>query len=171
MRKQFLFYATLMIFVLIPMTVEAQRKPPEAAMGKICGNPQIECRSGDAQFQSHEIGFEIPKNNVVIYDSEPFYAVILKTVKLSADAGCENAISETERLEIQELFANNKVFALKCSGAGDIYYTNVANNVNFIAVYAGRSLTEANSFLKTIKNTGKYKSANLRKMQAVINGT
>lgn len=55
--------------------------------------------------------------------------------------------------------------------AGDVYYTNTANDVNFIAVYAGKTLTEAKSFLKTIQATGKFKGANARKMQATINGT
>jgi hypothetical protein len=69
------------------------------------------------------------------------------------------------------LFKDNKVFALKCSDAGDLYYTNIANDVNFIAVYAGKTLAEANNFLKTVKATGKFKGANARKMQAYVNGT
>jgi len=95
----------------------------------------------------------------------------LKTVKLNLEVNCENTISEEERLEIQKLFTNNKVFALKCSDADDLYYTNVANDVNFIAIYAGKTLTEANGFLKTVQATGKFKGANVRRMQAEINGT
>lgn len=169
MKKRFLLYlASMAVCTLIPLSVSAQKRPVK--IGKICGNPKVECRT-EAEFQEYEIGFEIPQGNVAIVDSEPFYAVILKTVKLNADVSCENAISENERLEIQSLFAENKVFALKCSGAGDVYYSNVANDVNFIAVYAGKTLTVANSFLKTVKATGRFKGANLRKMQAGINGT
>jgi hypothetical protein len=47
----------------------------------------------------------------------------------------------------------------------------VANDVNFIAIYAGKTLTEANGFLKTVQATGKFKGANVRRMQAEINGT
>ena len=122
-------------------------------------------------FQAHEIPFEIPRGNQVIFESEPFYAIILKSIKLKGTVNCENAVSENERLEIQSLFPNNKVFALKCSDAGDLYYTNIAADINFIAVYAGKSLTEATDFLKTVRATEKYKGANVRKMQAQINGT
>jgi hypothetical protein len=155
----------------VPLYVNAQRRPAKAKTGKICGNPQVRCRTGNVTFQAHEIPFVIPKGGTVIIDSEPFYAVILKTVKLNSDVNCENAISEEERLEIQELFINNKVFALKCSDAGDLYYTNVTNDVNFIAVFADKTLTEADRFLKTVQSTGKFKGANVRKMQAGINGT
>ena len=152
--------------------VEAQRKTTKATLGKICGNPQLKCRIGDMTFQDHEIPFEIPvSSNSVIVESETFYAVILKTVKLNTKTNCENAISENERLEIQQLFPDHKVFALKCSEAGDLYYTNVSDNLNFIAVYAGKNMTEANSFLKKIKAANKFAGANLRKMQAGINGT
>lgn len=169
MKKHlFLCLTSIAIGILIPLCISGQKRP--AKTWKICGNPNIKCRTV-AGFQKHEIGFEIPKGNTVIADSEPFYAIVLKTVKLSPSANCDNAISEKERLEIQALFPRNKVFALKCSEAGDVYYTNVANDVNFIAVYAGKTLAAANGFLKTVKATGKFKGANLRKMQAGINGT
>ncbi|MDQ2745907.1 MAG: hypothetical protein M3T96_01435 [Acidobacteriota bacterium] len=170
MKKYFMFQAILLIaWVAIPIGVNAQRRPVKTA--KVCGNPQIKCRTDASFFQPHELAFEIPKNNSVIVDSEFFYAIILKTVKLNSNTTCDNAISEDERLETQAVFPENKVFVLKCSGAGDIYYSNVADNVSFIAVYAGGNLTEANGFLKTVKANGKYKGANVRRMQAGINGT
>lgn len=152
-------------------SVNAQKRFAKAKLGKICGNPQLKCRTGDMVFQDYEMAFEFPKGDMVIVDSEPFYAIILKTVKPNSEADCEKTISDNERLEIQKLFTENKVFALKCYEPGNIYYTNVANNVNFIAVYAGKTLIEANGFLKTVKATGNYKGANIRKMQAGINGT
>ena len=161
-----------MICTTCPVNIIAQKKVTKTNLGKICGNPQVKCRTQDQTFQTHEIPFEIPlTKNVVIVESEPFYAVILKTVKLTAKVDCENAISENERLKIQKLFPDHKVFALKCSDAGDLYYTNVANNVNFIAVYAGKTLTEAKKFLNIIQANGKFKGTNIRKMQASINGT
>ncbi len=157
--------------VVFPFAANAQHRKSKIQLGKVCGNPQIKCRTGSFEFGKHELGYEVPRGGNVISDSEPFYAVILKTVKLQNDVNCENAISESERLEIQKVFPRNKVFALKCSDAGDVFYTNVAENINFIAVFAGRTMTEAKIFLKTIRTTGKYKGANLRKMQAGINGT
>lgn len=165
MKTKILGTAFLCFFVL---TVSSFGQ--KAKQGKICGNPNVKCRTGDVTFQPHEIPFEIPRG-AAIFNSELFYAVILKTVKLNSDVNCETAISEDERLEIQKLFKDNKVFALKCSDAGDLYYTNIANDVNFIAVYAGKTLTEAKSFLKTVRATGKFKDANVRKLQAEINGT
>ena len=172
MSRHSIMYLVLAIMCSsFSLNIVAQKRPAKAKLGKICGNPQIKCRTGDTVFQKHEIGFESPKNNTVIYDSEPFYAIILKTVRLNSKVSCENAISEDERLEIQKMFAENKVFALKCSDAGEVYYTNIADNVNFIAVYAGKTQTEADSFLKTVKATGKFKGAIIRRMQAGINGT
>lgn len=171
MKKIFIVWTVFAAaFIAFPFGVEAQMKP--AKLGKICGNPQVKCRTGDLVFQKHELAFEIPKSgNTVIVDSEPFYTVILKTVKFTNEVNCENAVSEDERLKIQKLFADHKVFALKCSEAGDVYYTNIAQDISFIAIYAGKTLTEAKSFLKVIKATGKFKGANARKMQATINGT
>ncbi len=172
-KRNFIFWAILiMICVAIPLSVNAQRKNTIVKLGKICGNPKLKCRTGDVVFQAHEIPFELySSRNTVIVESEPFYAIVLKTVKLTPKINCENAISEKERLEIQKLFSDHKVFALKCSDAGDLYYTNIANNVNFIAVYAGKTLNEAKFFLKTVQANGRFKSANIRKTQASINGT
>lgn len=170
-KKHFIFLTIIILTCAFALTsAYGQRKTAKPKLGKICGNPQIKCRTGDADFQTHEIPFEIPKG-AVIYESEPFYAIILKTVKLNSNTSCENAISEKDRLKIQELFRDNKVFALKCSDAGDLYYTNVANNVNFIAVYAGKTLSEASNFLRAVKSNRQFKGANVRKMQAYINGT
>jgi hypothetical protein len=159
------------VCVIFPFAANAQPRNPKIQLGKVCGNPQLKCRTGSFEFGKHELAFEVPRGDNVISDSEPFYAVILKTVKLQNNVNCENAVSENERLEIQKMFPRNKVFALKCSDAGDVFYTNVADNINFIAVYAGRSLTETFFFLKTLQTSGKFKGANIRKMQAGINGT
>lgn len=171
--RNFVFWTILiMICLAIPFSANGQRKNNKVKLGKICGNPQEKCRTGDVVFQAHEIPFELyASKNTVIVESEPFYAIILKTVRLTPKVNCENAISEKERLEIQKLFPDHKVFALKCSEAGDLYYTNFTNYVNFIAVYAGKTLTEARNFLKTVQATGKFKGANIRKTQAGINGT
>ena len=137
--------------------------------GKICGDPNVRC-VGTEDFKAWEMKFALPKNSI-IYESEFFYAVILKSVKLKQGGDCENAIAEDDRTATQKLFPKNKVFALKCYEPGDISYTNVADDVSFLGVYAGKTQAEANSFLKTAKAAGKFPRATVRRMRAVINGT
>ncbi len=173
LKTKIVFWMLLgvMCIIISPSGANAQRRSPKAKLGKICGNPQLKCRTPEIDFPAHEIPFELPTDNAVIYESESFYMVVLKTVKYNVKVNCDNAISENERLEIQKVFLDHKVFALKCSDAGDLSYTNVADNVGFIAVYAGKTAAQANSFLKTVQATGKFKGANLRKTQAMVNGT
>jgi len=152
--------------IFLPFDSAAQRRN-----GKICGDPNAAC-GGREQFQPWELTFALPKNSV-IYESEYFYSVILKSVKLPQDSysECEKAFAEEERLKVQALFPKNKVFALKCSEPGGIFYTNVANDVSFLGVYAGKTRAAADAFLKTVNATGKFPGATLRRMKAGINGT
>lgn len=168
-NKSWLFAAFGIIICAPAFVVSAQKRVNN--LPKICGNPSVKCRTGNMAFKHYELAFEVPARGAVISDSEPFYAIILKTVKLNSGVNCENAVSEDERVKIQKLFPNNKVFALKCADAGDVYYTNIANDVSFIAVFAGKSLSEAQNFLTTVQHTGRFGRVNLRKMQALINGT
>ena len=158
-------------FLSVAATFLASDTAAQRRLGKICGDPNVSC-AGHEQFQPWELTFALPKN-AVIYESEFFYSVILKSVKLPQDSysECEKAFAEDERLKVQELFPKNKVFALKCSEPGGMYYTNVANDVSFLGVYAGKTKTQADSFLKTVKATGKFPGATLRRMKAGINGT
>ena len=41
----------------------------------------------------------------------------------------------------------------------------------FVAVYAGRTLAQANAFLKTVQATKKFAGIRVRRMQVGINGT
>lgn len=173
MKRNFIFWAAfLIVCVAFANSANAQRRSAKIKFGKICGNPRVKCRTGDLTFQAHEIPFEMPSGgNAVISDSEPFYAVILKTIKLTPKINCENAISENERLKIQKLFPDHKVFASKCSYPDNLYYTNIAKDVNFIAVYAGKNLNEAKKFLMMIQATRKFKGAAVRRTHAGFNGT
>lgn len=164
--------AVLILSFVFSSEAAAQRKSSKPKAGAICGNLKVKCQTGDMTFQPHEIPFETPRGNRVIAESELFYAIVLRSVKLKNDySDCETAISETERLKIQESFADNKVFAQKCLEAGSLYYTGFAGNTSFIAVYAGKTLAEANKFLKVVQTNGKHKGAFVRKTQAQINGT
>lgn len=158
----------LLVFVFIAgasLAVSAQKR----AYGKICGDPTAACKSA-SDFQPYELAFELPKNPV-IFDSELFYTVILKSVKTKTETDCETAFSEDERINLQRIFPRNKVFTLKCFETGGIFYTNTANNVVFMGIYAGKTLAEAKSFLKRVQAETEYSGAILKRMRAGINGT
>lgn len=133
------------------------------AQGKVQPDPAKSC-SNDS-FKPHELCFELPKDEIARaeYLSESFYAIILKTA-----ARC--TITEEERLKTQRMFPQTKVFSMRFSCEENIEenisYTNVNDNLGFLAVYAGRSLKEAKSRLAKVKATGRFPGANVRKMKA-----
>jgi len=141
---------------------EAQKRP--ARRPQVCGDPAMKC----GEFQPFDLQFRWPRN-AVIFETEPFYAVILQSINAKND--CETIISEDARLEAQGLFPHNKVFADRCPDAGSVYYSNTNADYRFMAVYAGKTRAEAERMLATVRATGKYPTANLRRMQAGFNGT
>src|SRR4029079_16880339 len=86
----------------------AQRR---AAHLKVCGNPQVKCRTV-IEFKPYDLPFQMP-SNAVIYDTELFYAIILQSVKAPSDE-CEIFISERDREAAQTLFPDHKVFSSRC---------------------------------------------------------
>lgn len=159
----------LILFVLFTLSsvLIAQRR----IIGSVCGDPTAKCRTA-SNFQPYELPFDHGGPNAIIAESKPFYAIILKSVKLPQDqTGCDDKFPEAERLEAQSLFAKNKVFAKRCDEPAQNYYTNVANNTTFLAVYAGQTLAQAKAFLKKVEATGKFSGATIRRMRAGINGT
>jgi len=148
-------------------TTSVQKRRP-ARHGVICGNPNIPCRTS-ATFPPNDLPFRIPaKTN--IYDTDLFYAVILKSVSVP-DENCDTFIPESDRLAAQALFPEHKVFSSRCADPGGLSYTNTSPKARFIAVYAGMTLAEANKMLATVKATGKYPAASMRRMRAAFNGT
>ncbi len=137
----------------------------------VCGDPAATCRTVD-YFQPHDLKFRIPPR-AVIYETEFFYAIILKSTRAKTDYGedCDVFIPERERLEAQKLFPRNKVFASRCAEAGTLYYTNVTPGTRFMAVYAGRTRAEAERMLAQVRATNQFNGANLRRMRAGFNGT
>ena len=147
--------------------VSAQQK---AKLGKVCGDPTVTCKGID-NFQPFDLPFEMGKNSV-IYESERFYGIVLKSTKMDGWGDCENpSFDEADRLPVQELFPHNKVFTLNCVETGTNYYTGVAQKTAFVAVFAGRTLTEAKKFLKTVQATGEFPGIRVRQIQIGINGT
>jgi len=163
-----LLAATLTFFSLLVIEASAQRRSAKVKHLSVCGNPKVPCKTV-ANFEPHDLPFRRP-SNAVIYDTELFYAVILKSVK-SPDDNCKIFVPEKERLAAQALFPDHKVFASRCTEPGDLYYTNTSANAHFMAVYAGATLAEANRILATVQATGKFPGASIRRMRAGFNGT
>ena len=156
----------IMISALTTSATAQRRKPVKRL--SVCGNPNISCPSA-LTFEPYALPFRMPQSSV-IYDTEFFYAIVLKSVS-TANNNCDNYIPEPERLAAQILFPNNKVFASRCAEPGEVSYTNTSTDANFMAVYAGPTLADANRMLATIQATRKFTGANIRRLRAVINGT
>ena len=174
MKRRFLCCALLSVLLLAALGPVAESQTGRGSRsrsqrGAICFDPTLPCKT-TATFAPYDIPFRIPAN-AVIWESEPFYAVVLKSVRYG-DQDCEGRIvPEAERLAAQTLFPNRKVFASRCPEAGSIFYTNVNPNAHFMAVYGGRTAAEAARMLAIVKATGKFPGANLRRMSAGFNGT
>ncbi|HEX8174306.1 MAG TPA: hypothetical protein VF543_04200 [Pyrinomonadaceae bacterium] len=151
-----------------PSAAARQRRPP-AKKGAVCGDPTAPCRT-TAEFKPHDLPFRIPPQGA-IWESEQFYAVILKSVRDERLDGTV-FVPEEERVAAQKLFPRNKVFASRGGGEpGEIFYSNVNGDQQFMAVYAGRTRAEAAAVLAKVRATGQFPGANLRRMHIGFNGT
>jgi hypothetical protein len=120
-------------------------------------------------FNPNDLPFRVPPK-AVIFDTESFYAVVLKSVA-ATEGDCNIFIPEDERLATQQLFPDHKVFASRCTDPENLFYTNVNPNFRIMAVYAGSTLAEAKRVLQSVKATEKFPSANVRRMRTGFNGT
>ncbi len=154
-------------FSFLAGAVSAQ-KPRTVRHGSICGDPTTPCKTVGT-FQPNDLPFRIPQR-AVIYDTDLFYAIILKSVNV-ADDKCDKFVPESDRLAAQALFPDHKVFSSRCADPGGLSYTNTSPKARFMAVYAGITPAEANSMLAKVKATGKFPGASLRRMRAAFNGT
>ena len=157
--------ATMLIF--FAGAISAQKRRP-VRHASICGVPTATCKTS-ATFQPYDLPFRLPEN-AVIYDTDLFYAVILKSISVPQD-NCDIFVSERDRLAVQSLFPDRKVFASRCAEPGGLSYTNTSPKAQFMAVYAGMTLADANRTLATVKATGKFSGVNIRRMRAAFNGT
>ena len=146
----------------------AAQRGGKKRVAAVCPDPTVPCRTS-VEFEPHQLPFRVPANTF-IFETEQFYAVILKSVR-DASEDCTLFIPEAERLAAQELFPRHKVFASRCYDPGELFYSNVASDQRFMAVYAGRTRAEAARMLARVKATGKYEGANLRRMHTGFNGT
>lgn len=151
------------LFLTAGTAAAQKRKLP-----RVCGNPEEAC-PGRSSYQPYDLPVVWPQNSVVA-ESEPFYAIVLKSAKYDGNT-CGTAFSNSEIQSIQNQFPLNKVFANKCGEPGENYYTGVDGGFVFIAVFAGRTKAQADKFLKEVKDTGQYPGVRLRKMRVGVNGT
>ena len=148
-------------------TARAQSKH-RASTRSICGNPKLPCKT-IITFEPYDLSFRVPQG-AVIYDTELFYAIILKSVG-NSDTDCEAFVPESERQETQALFPDHKVFSSRCPEGGMLFYSNISSNHRIMALYAGSTLVEAQRLLATVKATGKFPGAYIRRMRIGFNGT
>jgi hypothetical protein len=161
--------ATVTVLSFLVIEASAQRRRSSKVQHlSVCGNPQVPCKS-NATFEPYDLQFRLPAS-AVIYDTELFYAVMLKSVK-SPNDNCDVFVPEKERLAAQALFPDHKVFSSRCTEPGQLYYTNTSANAHFMAVYAGTTLADANRMLAMVQATGRFPAANIRRMRAGFNGT
>lgn len=168
-RRTFIFAPLFIVcsgFWQVCSTAQTRRKP--ANHPAVCGNPNVTCATAFT-FEAYDLPFRLSQK-AVIYDTELFYAVILKSVPSPPD-NCDSYISEPDRLAAQTLFPNNKVFTSRCVEPGRVSYSNTNEKAQFMGVYAGLTQADANKLLAKVKATGKFPGANVRRMRAMLNGT
>lgn len=146
----------------------AQRRRVPSRPAALCPDPTVRCRTS-MEFQPHQLPFVIPPSGV-IFETEKFYAVILKSVR-DTSQNCSIFVPEAERAETQALFPRHKVFASRCSDPTELYYEGIDPEVMFMAVYAGRTRAEAQAMLARVKATGRFPGAYLRRTNTGFNGT
>ena len=146
----------------------AQKRRGPVQHLSVCGDPRVPCKT-TGTFEPHDLPFRLPAN-AVIYDTELFYAAILKSVGTSEE-DCDVFVPESERLTAQALFPDHKVFTSRCPDVESLFYINVSPKHRIMAVYAGTTLIEARRLLESIKAAGKFPGANIRRMRTGFNGT
>jgi hypothetical protein len=139
-----------------------------ARRASVCGNPTVACKT-TVTFQSYDLPFRVPQD-AVIFDTELFYAIVLKSVGTS-EQDCEVFVPESERLEAQSMFPHHKVFTSRCPDVETLFYSNVSPQHRFMAVYAGATLAEAKRVLAAVNATKKFPGARIRRMRTGFNGT
>lgn len=175
--KSKLFLALMFVAVMLSSAIaQAQSRRPVQHGGQICGNPQVTCRTS-ATFAPNDLPFQVGKNFVIV-DTVPFYAVMLKSAAVKDD-NCDVFIPESDRLAAQALFPANKVFSSRCIDPENLFYEEVGTRKprflsethRIMAVYAGKTMAEAKKMLESVKATGKYPGANIRRLRTGFNGT
>jgi hypothetical protein len=134
--------------------------------GTTCPNPSKKCDS-TYSFAPYQLPFVIKEKLVFgkTYKSVVFYAVILKSVKTSAESDCA-LVTDAERAAAQSDFADRKVFTSRHSCPEElVFYESIAPGFNFMAVYAGTTAATAKRMLARVKATGRYPQAYIKQLR------
>ena len=129
----------------------------------VCPDPEHPC----AGFKANDLSFDRRGQEGkpgAEERSAPFFAVILKSAP-------KCALDERERRAAQALFPKKKVFAMRFECDDDlennVFYTGVASEQAFMAVYAGKFRSAAEETLAVAKLAG-FADADIRRMQVVF---
>lgn len=161
--------AAALVVLIFAGDLFAQKK---ATVSRVCGDPSAACAKR-AIFDNDDIPFDYVEGSVVA-ETAPFYAVILKSVKIPDSTPCEKVPDGFETRQIQWNFLKNKVFiARSCYSIENNYYTNVGTNVIALAIYAGSTKAAADAFLRKVKAMDHLdgKDAYVLKIATGFNGT
>ncbi|HEV7473474.1 MAG TPA: hypothetical protein VGN90_05455 [Pyrinomonadaceae bacterium] len=168
-HQAFAFILVLIVTIGVADVVRSQSHlRGKRVRASICGNPKLPCKTV-ATFQPYDLPFRVPENSV-IFDTELFYGIVLKSVRANED-DCKTFVPEVVRLEAQALFPDRKVFASRCIDVESLFYTNVDPKFRIMAVYGGTTLAEAKGVLSAVKKIGKFPDAYVRQMRTGFNGT
>lgn len=158
----------LLILILAPDAFAQKSK----IVSRVCGDPSAACAKR-AAFKSEDIPFNYVETSVVAETAE-FYAVILKSVKFGDTGECEKTPEDFNIDNYQFHFLKNKVFIARgCYQIENNYYKNVGDRVMAVAVFAGHTKAEADTFLKKLKAIDYLdsKGAYILKLSTGFNGT
>jgi hypothetical protein len=136
--------------------------------GTVCALPLSPCPNPNGAFNPWDLTWHVPKGPGQ-HMSNKFYAIILESVSAAGKNGeaC-GYVSEGERQNLQNtVFTQQKVFTSRFGCPGSATYTATKTTFNFVAVYGGATMAEAQKVLDLANASGKFKGANIREMQAI----
>ena len=159
---------------------EATPRPAKKQpLNAVCPDPAKPCRHPEKQFDEWELSFKMPSKLQAnkSYESAEFYAVILKTYEMEeeCDGGEYIEAAEAERRSEQKNHVGRKVFAsYECPNMSAVIYEFEGRfdakrerivTANFIAVYAGETMEEAEEILREVKS--RFPKAEIKRMKAI----
>lgn len=144
---------------LVQTSILARADP----LPEVCSDPDRPC----AGFRANDLSFDRTAHDGkpgAEERSAPFFAVILRSAP-------KCAMGEAERRAAQAFFPRKKVFVMRFECDDDlennVFYTGVASEQSFMAVYAGKFRSAAEETLAVAKLAG-FADANIRRMQVVF---
>ena len=127
----------------------------------LCPQPGDRCDNSRKTFRPYEMPFRLPRTLAAnaLYESAPFYAVILRVEKdTPCDGGEFSKAGESFRKRAQRQFPGDRVFAsYPCPDMGAVYYNRVGPSPgaeslpSFVAVYARTTQNAAQSAFRRVR--------------------